>query len=260
MRLRPCIDIHNGRVCQIEGSSLKDSGDRAKSNFTSDKDSGYYADIYRKLGLFGGHIIILNKKDSAFYEDDLREARAALRAFPGGMMIGGGITDENAEAFLDAGASHVIVTSFVFKGGEIIWDNLNKLVAAIGKEHLVLDLSAIKRDGNYFIATDRWQNVSEIPVNEKTFDELSDYCDEFLVHAEEVEGKKGGIDEELASILGKVRNHPVTYAGGIRGISDIKKLYECTEGRVDVTIGSALDIFGGDLSLLRAARYVADEC
>ena len=147
MKFRPCIDIHNGQVKQIVGGSLKDQGDEAVTNFASSYDAAFYADLYKRDGLKGGHIILLNAKDSAYYEETKRQAISALEAYPGGMQIGGGITADNAKEYLDVGASHVIVTSYVFKGGQIKWENLEKLRDVVGKDKIVLDVSCRKRDG-----------------------------------------------------------------------------------------------------------------
>lgn len=249
MRFRPCIDIHNGRVKQIIGSSLRDDGDSADENFVSEHDGAYYAELYKKDGLNGGHIILLNPEDSEYYTADCEQAFSALREFPGGMQIGGGINAGNAAKFIEAGASHVIVTSYVFKDGMINIENLNKLVKAVGSEHIVLDLSCRKKaDGQYYIVTDRWQKFTDVAVTHDVLDMLANHCDEFLVHAVDVEGKSAGIDEELISILGSWNGIPVTYAGGVRNFSDLARMKELAGDRLDVTIGSALSIFGGQMN------------
>ncbi len=247
MRFRPCIDIHNGKVKQIVGGSLKDQGDFARDNFVSDLDGGYYASLYRKLGLKGGHIILLNPAGSRYYEADVAQAEAALKAYPGGLMIGGGMNADNAAAFLYKGASHVIVTSYVFKDGQIHYENLDRMIRAVGKDHLVLDLSCRKKENDYYIVTDRWQNYTDVRLNRETLDQLASCCDEFLIHAVDVEGKAGGIEEEVAALLGDWGRIPVTYAGGVGSIEDLNKLKKLGRDRVDVTIGSALDLFGGPL-------------
>lgn len=247
MRFRPCIDIHNGKVKQIVGGSLLDKGDYAKDNFVSEKDGDYYAALYRDAGLSGGHIILLNPAGSTYYEEDVRQASLALAAYPGGLQIGGGMHDENASFFLDKGASHIIVTSFVFKDGSINYDNLYKIVKAIGKEHLVLDLSCRKKGGDYYIVTDRWQKFTDVKLTEAVLDQLSRYCDEFLIHAVDVEGKSGGIETDIAALLGKWEGIPVTYAGGVGSMDDLRLLKKLGKNKVDVTIGSALDLFGGPL-------------
>ncbi len=256
MKLRPCIDIHNGKVKQIVGSTLSDKGDIASENFVSDKGSEYYARMYAKLGLKGGHIILLNSVDSPYYEKTREHGIRALMAEPGLMQIGGGINDENAADFIEAGASHIIVTSFVFKGGQIDFGNLKKLLNAVGKDRIVLDLSCKKRGGAYYIVTDRWQKFTDVVLCEKTMEELSCYCDEFLIHAADVEGKQNGIEEDVAEILSSWGRIPITYAGGIKNVSDILKLKQIGKGMIDVTVGSALDIFGGDLSLEDAMSAV----
>lgn len=251
MRFRPCIDIHNGRIKQIVGSSLRDDGDHAEENFVSEHDGAYYAELYKKDELKGGHIVLLNPEGSEYYEADCRQAMLALKAYPGGMQIGGGINADNAQRFIDAGASHVIVTSYVFKDGRINMENLDKLVRAVGKEHIVLDLSCKKKseeDQDYYIVTDRWQKFTDVKVTHEVLDDLSKYCDEFLVHGVAVEGKKTGIDTDLAELLGSWDGIPVTYAGGVRNFSDLATMKEIAGDRLDVTIGSALSIFGGPMN------------
>lgn len=247
MRFRPCIDIHNGKVKQIVGGSLKDEGDQATDNFVSEKNGDYYAKLYEKSGLTGGHIIILNSVSSPYYEEDVRQACLALQAAPGTLQIGGGINDKNASFFLEQGASHVIVTSFVFQDGRINKENLEKIYHVTGKEHLVLDVSCRKKEGTYYIVTDRWQKFTDMRLTPEILTELSQYCDEFLIHAVDVEGKVSGIEEELAEMLGNWEGIPVTYAGGVGSYEDLRKLKKLGKDRLDVTIGSALDLFGGNL-------------
>jgi phosphoribosylformimino-5-aminoimidazole carboxamide ribotide isomerase len=247
MRFRPCIDIHNGSVKQIVGGSLKDEADQAKENFVSELGSEFYARLYRNNGLKGGHVIILNPPESEFYEADLRQAKNALGEYPGGLQIGGGINAENAKRFLDMGASHVIVTSYVFKSGHVNYENLDKLVTAVGRRHIVLDLSCRKKDDKYYIVTDRWQKYTQETVDFETLDRLAGYCDEYLVHAVDVEGRASGIECGLAEILGNWGKLPVTYAGGVGSFEDLNELKESGQNRLDVTIGSALDIFGGNM-------------
>ena len=253
MKFRPCIDIHNGHVVQIVGSSLKDEGDEASNNFVSEKDSAYYASMYKENGLDGGHIIILNSKDSPYYEATRAEAIKALGAYKGGIQIGGGITADNAKEYINFGASHIIVTSYVFGDGIICYNNLDRLVSEVGKEHIVLDVSCRLKDGKYYVVTDRWQVFTDVEFNEELIAELSKYCDEFLVHAVDVEGKKSGINEDIAKVL-KSSNIPVTYAGGISSYEDIEKIAKIGEGRIDFTIGTALDIFGGTLQFKEVIR------
>ena len=247
MRFRPCIDIHNGCVKQIVGGSLADKGNHAQDNFVSEQDGGYYGELYKSRGLTGGHIIILNPAGSEFYEKDLQQAYSALSAFEGGLQIGGGINDKNAAGFLDRGASHVIVTSFVFRNGEIDEHNLTLMKNAVGKNRLVLDLSCRKRGEDYYIVTDRWQKFTDTKLCPETIERLRDSCDEFLIHAVDVEGKAKGIEDGVATMLGDIEGMPATYAGGISSFDDLEKLKTLGKGRVDFTIGSALDIFGGNM-------------
>ena len=247
MKFRPCIDIHNGKVKQIVGGSLKDAGDQARENFVSQQDGAFYASLYKEKGLKGGHIILLNSADSQYFEDTRKQAFLALEAYPGGLQLGGGVNPENAGMYLDAGASHVIVTSYVFKDGSISWENLDKMVKAVGREHLVLDLSCRKKEDAYYVVTDRWQKFTQQQVTLELMEKLCSFCDEFLVHAVDVEGKANGIEVPLASLLGKYDGRPVTYAGGVGSMEDIELLRKYGKGRLDVTVGSALDLFGGSI-------------
>ena len=189
MKFRPCIDIHNGCVKQIVGGSLADRNSSADENFVSEQGVDFYARLYKSRGLTGGHVIILNPAGSEYYEADRRQAFAALSEFPGGLQIGGGVNDENAAEYLEKGASHVIVTSYVFKDGSISFERLERLKSAVRAEHIVLDLSCRKRDGKYFIVTDRWQKFTDMEVTKENILMLKGYCDEFLVHAVDAEGK-----------------------------------------------------------------------
>ena len=255
MEFRPCIDIHNGKVKQIVGGSLRDKGNQAKENFVSEMDGAFYAQLYRKENIKGGHIILLNPVTSEHYEATKAQAMSALSNYPDGLQVGGGITAENANEFIKAGASHVIVTSYVFKDGKINYDNLNKLVQAVGKEHLVLDLSCRQKDGKYFIVTDRWQKFTDETITTELLDELSEYCDEFLVHAVDVEGKADGIETELVSLLGQWGKFPVTYAGGVHSFDDLRLVKELGRDKINVTIGSALDLFGGNMKFEEVLSY-----
>ncbi len=254
MEFRPCIDIHNGQVKQIVGGTLDDSG--AKENFVSEYSSAYFARYYQELGIRGGHIIMLNKVGTLEYEASRVAAMEALMAYPGGMQVGGGINAENASDFIEAGASHVIVTSYVFSRGMINYDNLRRLVEAVGREHIVLDLSCRKRDGKYYIVTDRWQRFTETELTAQVLSELACYCDEYLIHAVDVEGKAAGPDATLFGVFHAYLEEatddcpvrPITYAGGIHSYDDIRALKEVSEGRVNITVGSALDLFGGTMS------------
>ena len=256
MKFRPCIDIHNGSVKQIVGGSLKDVGDRALENFVSEQDAAFYARLYREYGICGGHIILLNPASSPYYGETKKQALSALKAYPKGLQAGGGITPENAADFLNAGASHVIVTSYVFSGGQIQYDRLRALVKETGKENLVLDLSVRNREGRYYIVTDRWQKYTTVELTGQVLDELSGYCDEFLIHAVDVEGKSAGIEEPVAKLLGEWGKKPVTYAGGVHSFADLDQLYDLGRGRVDVTIGSALDLFGGQMAFADVLSYM----
>jgi phosphoribosylformimino-5-aminoimidazole carboxamide ribotide isomerase len=234
---RPCIDLHEGKVKQIVGGTLGAAAD-LRTNFVSEQSSAYYAELYRHDGLKGGHVIMLGPGNEA-------AGRAALRAYPGGLQIGGGINLDNAASYLNDGAAQVIVTSWVFQGGKVDWSRLNALVAAIGKERLVLDLSCRKRGGDYFVMTDRWQKFTELTVGKETLEKLAAYCVEFLVHAVDVEGLCRGIDGELVADLGAWSPLPTTYAGGANSLTDLATVTKLGGGKVDLTIGSALDIFGG---------------
>jgi phosphoribosylformimino-5-aminoimidazole carboxamide ribotide isomerase len=233
---RPCIDLHEGKVKQIVGGTLSDAG--ARTNFVSEQSAAWFAELYRRDDLRGGHVIMLGAGNDA-------EARAALKAFPGGLQIGGGINSENARSWLDAGASHVIVTSWVFRDGRVDWARLDELVKIIGKEKLVLDLSCRQRGEDYFVVTDRWQKFTELAVNAETLKKFSAYCGEFLIHAVDVEGLCRGIDGELVGKLGQWTPIPTTYAGGANSLADLGLVTKLGQGKVDLTIGSALDIFGG---------------
>ncbi len=255
MEFRPCIDIHNGAVKQIVGSSLKDDGDIAAENYVSAYDAAFYAKKYREDGFRGGHVIMLNARDSSYFAETEKQALSALAAYPEGLQIGGGITDQNAGRYLDAGASHVIVTSFVFRQGRIDREALQRISAVTGKEHLVLDLSCKKRGDRYFVMTDRWQTFTEEPVTQELLTELSTYCDEFLVHAVDVEGKASGMETELLRLLAKWNGIPITYAGGITSLSDLEILDETGAHRIHATVGSALDLFGGSLPYEKIREY-----
>lgn len=255
MKFRPCIDIHNGKVKQIVGGSLRDENNQAKENFVSNVDAGYYANLYKENNIKGGHIILLNSQDSEYFEETKKQALLALDTYKGGLQIGGGINDNNALFYINAGASHVIVTSYVFKDGRINYENLQKICNAVGKEHLVLDLSCRKKNDKYYIVTDRWQKFTDVCIDENIFYELSKYCDEFLVHAVDVEGKAKGIEKDVVKILGKLENIKVTYAGGISSFEDLDTLKDLGNEKVDFTIGSALDIFGGNMKFDDIIKY-----
>lgn len=256
MQFRPCIDIHNGKIKQIVGGSLKDAGDQARENFVSELDGAFYAGFYKKDHIKGGHIILLNPETSEYYEETKRQALLALSAYPGGFQVGGGIRDDNAKEWIERGASHVIVTSFVFRNGQLNYDNLEKMVRAVGKEHLVLDLSCRRKEGKYYIVTDRWQKFTDVVLTPEVLDSLSSYCDEFLIHAVDVEGKASGIETELVRMLGEWNGIPVTYAGGVGTFDDLERLKKYGKGKVNVTIGSALDLFGGSMSYEKVLKMM----
>ena len=235
---RPCIDLHEGKVKQIVGGTLSDSPGEVRTNFVSEKSSAEFAALYRRDGLRGGHVISLGPGNEA-------AALAALAAYPGGLQLGGGVNLDNACSWLDAGASHVIVTSWVFQGGRVDFERLASLLQRVGKERLVIDLSCRRRDGQYFVVTDRWQKFTNVTISPATLAQLSESCAEFLVHAVDVEGLCRGIDVELVELLGAHTPIPTTYAGGASSLTDLADVTRLGRGRVDLTIGSALDIFGG---------------
>ena len=233
---RPCIDLHEGQVKQIVGGSLGDAG--LRTNFVSEKSAAWFAEIYSRDELRGGHVIQLGSGNET-------QARAALAAYPNGLQIGGGVNASNARGWLEAGASHVIVTSWVFREGRVDWARLDELVKKIGKDKLVLDLSCRKRGEKYFVVTDRWQKFTELEVNAATLQKFSKHCAEFLIHAVDVEGLCRGIDDELVAKLGAWTPIPTTYAGGANSLADLETVTKLGGGKIDLTIGSALDLFGG---------------
>lgn len=256
MEFRPCIDIHNGKVKQIVGATLSDRDDFAQENFVAKQDAAFYARLYQKDQIRGGHIILLNPRQSAYYDANVAQAEAALMAYPGGLQIGGGVTRENAARYIEAGASHVIVTSYVFQDGKIRYDRLKELTDAIGKKRLVLDLSCRRADDGYYIVTDRWQKFTQEKITATLLNQLCQYADEFLIHAADVEGKASGIETELVKLLGSWGKIPVTYAGGVGGFRDLDTLRAYGQNRLNVTIGSALDLFGGTMPYRKVLEYV----
>ena len=258
-KFRPCIDLHDGRVKQIVGSSLSDSGAGLKTNFETDRSPAWFAELYKKDGIKGGHVIMLGK-------GNVEAAKAALAAYPGGLQVGGGITADNAQEYLDAGASHVIVTSWIFPDGKLDRERLERLSKTVGKEHLVLDLSCkrVRSDNDsgddsedilprWKIAINRWQTLIDIEITAETLTDLSTYCNEFLIHAADVEGKQQGMDDELIMFLAEHSPIPCTYAGGAKSLADLKHCKQISNGLIDLTIGSALDLFGG-----KGVKY--DDC
>jgi phosphoribosylformimino-5-aminoimidazole carboxamide ribotide isomerase len=239
-RFRPCIDLHDGRVKQIVGGSLTDEGFGLVTNFESDQPSSFYAGLYRRDRLRGGHVILLGPGNDA-------AAREALAAYPGGLQVGGGLNAGNAAAWLEAGASHVIVTSWLFSPeGHFLPERLKALSATAGKDRLVIDLSCRRTpEGGWTVCMNRWQTFTDLTLTPQHLQQLAGSCAEFLVHAADVEGKCGGMDEALLPFLAEHSPIPVTYAGGARSLADLELAENLTAGRVDVTIGSALDIVGG---------------
>ena len=252
-KFRPCIDLHDGRVKQIVGSSLSDSGEGLKTNFETDRSPAWFAELYKKDGIKGGHVIMLGKGND-------KAAKAALAAYPGGLQVGGGINAENAREYIDAGASHVIVTSWIFPEGKLDRERLELLSATVGRKHLVLDLSCKRTADTYSkarpcwkIAINRWQTLIDIEITAETLNDLSRYCDEFLIHAADVEGKQQGMDDELIVFLAENSPIPCTYAGGAKSLADLEHCKKISNGKIDLTIGSALDLFGG-----KGVKY--DDC
>ena len=243
-KFRPCIDLHDGRVKQIVGSSLSDSGAGLKTNFETDRSPAWFAELYKKDGIRGGHVIMLGK-------GNVDAAKAALAAYPGGLQVGGGITADNALEYLNAGASHVIVTSWIFPDGKLDRERLERLSQTVGKERLVLDLSCKRvsdpedAEPRWKIAINRWQTLIDIEITAETLNDLARYCDEFLIHAADVEGKQQGMDDELIMFLAEHSPIPCTYAGGAKSLADLKHCKVISNGVIDLTIGSALDLFGG---------------
>lgn len=252
MEFRPCIDLHGGQVKQIVGSSLTDDASSVKTNFVSEHGPAYFAELYKRDGLTGGHVIMLGSGNEA-------AALEALGAYPGGLQAGGGITAENAGYWLDAGASQVILTSYIFANGELNRSNLERVFKLLGRERLVLDLSCRSRDGEYYIVTDRWQKFTNWKVDADTLGFMADFCCEFLIHAVDVEGKQAGIDEKLLAIMAEHCPIPSVYAGGIRSLDDVKIINAIGQGRVAFTIGSALDIFGGPLKYRDVIEFIRSQ-
>lgn len=249
MEFRPCIDLHDGKVKQIVGSTLGHTDRDVVENFTSNYDSTYYAAMFAKEKLTGGHVIMLGSGNE-------EAAIRALQAYPNGLQVGGGITADNAKKYIEAGASHVIVTSYIFHDGMLDMERLHKLIDTIGKEKLVIDLSCRARNGKWYVVTDKWTKFSNFEVNAQTISKIEQYCDELLIHAVDVEGKRSGMQEILVRDLAVWTTIPTTYAGGVRSLEDLEKFKQIANGKLHVTIGSALDIFGGDLSY----KEVVDHC
>ena len=238
-RFRQCIDLHQGKVKQIVGGSLRDHGPGPRENFVSDKAPAWFAETFRADEATGGHVIQLGPGNDA-------AAREALAAWPGGLQIGGGINPDNAREWLDAGASHVIVTSALFDhAGKFLNDALERMVKTVGAEKLVIDLSCRRDEEGWVVAMNRWQTPTSLRVTTQTLDRLAPHCAEFLIHAADVEGLCRGIDADLVSLLGGWGKIPLTYAGGAATMEDVLLVESAGQGKVDVTVGSALDLFGG---------------
>lgn len=235
---RPCIDLRDGNVVQIVGGTLGEDPAAVRTNFVSERPAAWFAELYKRDRLTGGHVIMLGAGNEI-------PARAALAAYPGGLQIGGGINASNARSWLDAGASHVIVTSWVFREGRVDEQRLADLVKLVGRDRLVLDLSCRKRDGHYFVVTDRWQKFTDVTISAAELKKFSSSCAEFLIHAVDVEGLCRGIDTELVEKVAAWSPIPATYAGGANSLADLETVWRLSAGRVGLTIGSALDIFGG---------------
>jgi phosphoribosylformimino-5-aminoimidazole carboxamide ribotide isomerase len=238
-RFRPCIDLHQGKVKQIVGGSLRDDGPGPTENFVSEHASEWFARRFREDRLTGGHVIKLGPGNDA-------AAREALATWPGGLQIGGGIDEHNAATWLDAGASHVIVTSALFDAaGKFLEETLRSLVKAIGRDKLVIDLSCRATASGWTVAMNRWQTLTDLPLDHPTLDRLAPFCDEFLIHAADVEGLCRGIDSALVAHLGAWGKSPITYAGGAATMADLLAVEQASQGKIDITVGSALDLFGG---------------
>ncbi|MFD2116721.1 phosphoribosylformimino-5-aminoimidazole carboxamide ribotide isomerase [Paenibacillus yanchengensis] len=246
MKFRPCIDLHEGKVKQIVGETLHSN--RVAENFVSAFDSTYYASLFKRDRLSGGHVIMLGP-------DNERAALAALETYPNGLQIGGGIHLDNAEKYLQAGATHVIVTSFIFRDGQLHKQNLLDLIQLVGKENLVIDLSCKEKNGRWYVVTNQWNTFSDFEVNEENIKYLEQYCDEFLIHAVDVEGKQSGIQQTLVQQLAQWTTIPTTYAGGARSLSDLQLFRNISNSKLDITVGSALDIFGGTQSYDEIVAY-----
>jgi phosphoribosylformimino-5-aminoimidazole carboxamide ribotide isomerase len=247
MRFRPCIDLHQGQVKQLVGATLRENC-RPVVHFTADHPAAYYAALYRQDGLTGGHLIMLGPGNQT-------AARQALAAYSGGLQVGGGITADNAADWIAQGAAQVIVTSYLFRDGRLDCQRLERLVAAVGREQLVIDLSCGRRHDGYVVMVDRWQKATDFSISSKNLETLAHSCSEFLIHAVAVEGRQQGIDRELVELLGAISPAPTTYAGGVRSMEDIETIGRLGGDRLDFTVGSSLDIFGG--ADLRYAELVA---
>ncbi|WP_337101232.1 phosphoribosylformimino-5-aminoimidazole carboxamide ribotide isomerase [Paenibacillus sp. YIM B09110] len=251
MKFKPCIDLHDGKVKQIVGETLHADQEGIIENFVSTHDSAYYASLFKRDKLTGGHVIMLGGGNT-------EAAIRALNEYPNGMQIGGGINAENAQHYLDQGASHVIVTSYIFRDGKLDKDNLDNMLAAVGKERLVIDLSCKEKDGKWFVVSNQWKQFTDFEVNPDNIAYLEQYCDEFLIHAVDVEGKQQGFQQSLVKSLAEWVSITTTYAGGVRSFADLELFASLSAGKIDLTIGSALDIFGGSLSYDEVVAFCAN--
>ncbi|WP_127583903.1 phosphoribosylformimino-5-aminoimidazole carboxamide ribotide isomerase [Paenibacillus koleovorans] len=249
MKFRPCIDLHQGKVKQIVGETLQADPRAVVENFVSEYDSAYYAGLFREDKLTGGHVIMLGGGNE-------EAAVRALQAYRSGLQIGGGITADNAAYYLEQGASHVIVTSYIFRDGRLDWERLESVAGVTGKDKLVIDLSCKMKDGRWYVVTNQWTQFSDFELTPANLRELEGYCDEYLIHAVDVEGKRTGILEPLVELLAESVTIPTTYAGGARSLEDLDRFEALCGGKLDITIGSALDIFGGKLPY----KHVVERC
>lgn len=247
MRFRPCIDLHRGQVKQIVGATLA-ADDAPLVHFAAPHPASHYAALYARDGLEGGHVIMLGPGCEGAAAD-------ALAAYPQGLQVGGGITAHSAAGWLERGARKAIVTSFVFSDGRLHRGRLAEMVAAVGRDRLVLDLSCALQGDRYVVMTDRWQKATQFAITRGGLEDLAGSCSEFLVHATAVEGRQAGVDARLVELLGEIAPLPTTYAGGMRSLQDVEQVRRLGGGRLDFTVGSALDLFGG--TGLRYADLVA---
>ncbi|KAL8805481.1 MAG: hypothetical protein Q9182_001936 [Xanthomendoza sp. 2 TL-2023] len=239
-KFRPCIDLHSGQVKQIVGGTLSDSSSELKTNHISTLPASHFGSLYKKHELHGAHVIMLGPSNEV-------AAQEALGAWPGNLQLGGGITAGNAREWIERGAEKVIVTSYLFPRAQFSLDHLEAVLAALSKDagKLVIDLSCRRTGGKWMVAMNKWQTLTNMEVNQESIRLLEPYCSEFLIHAADNEGLQSGIDEELIIKLGDWCTKPVTYAGGARYLEDLDLVKKLSRGKVDLTIGSALDVFGG---------------
>ncbi|KAI9710791.1 MAG: Histidine biosynthesis bifunctional protein hisB [Candelaria pacifica] len=239
-RFRPCIDLHSGQVKQIVGGTLTTTTSDLKTNYVSKLPASHFATLYKDNELKGAHVIMLGSGNE-------EAARSALAEWKGGLQVGGGITAENAAQWMEWGAEKVIITSYLFPDARFSINRLEAVLSALGndKEKLVIDLSCRRNGDTWFVAMNRWQTLTDMEVDSDSIKLLEPYCSEFLIHAADNEGLQRGVDEQLVQKLAQWCSIPVTYAGGGRSLEDLEKVKELSGGKVDLTIGSALDIFGG---------------